>query len=111
MNLRCKLRHASGVTDTFEWNSETGELGGTVARQLAITIGEVLAEGVAGWGPQYCLAYPVRDPLHTPVETAVVLAMTSYYLPPELAAIYPEPPAELLADPDDADPNDPRVTY
>jgi hypothetical protein len=61
-------------------------------------------------GPQFYLEYPIRDPRHVPAEMAVALAFEGFRLPPELAAVYPEPPPELLANPD-IDPDDPAITY
>jgi len=110
MHLKARLRQASGVAGTFEWDSETGELGGTMARQVAIACAEALAAGATGYGPQCCVDYPVTDPLHTPVEMAVIVATLGWSLPPELEAVQPEPPGdELLYDPDGPTPDIPGV--
>jgi hypothetical protein len=85
---------------SLEWDSETGRLAGTLARAVEARIVEYKALGVVGWGPQDCLEHPVTDPLHKPEEFALVVAAMGFILPPELEAVYPVPPDELLYDPE-----------
>jgi hypothetical protein len=97
MWIKAQIQHCAGKgSGDLEWHSETGHLSGSLARQVLITIREALAQGEAGWGPQHCLGYPIKNSLHTPAEMAVILDLMGFIVPAELAAVYPEPTAEQL---------------
>jgi hypothetical protein len=104
MHIKLTLEKVWGRRGTFEWDSESGELGGDFAKDVAVAVNEAVTLGVAGWGPQFCLDYPIKDPLHTPAEMAVVLTQSSFILPAELLAVYPKPPPIDISD-------DPTIDY
>jgi hypothetical protein len=92
MKINTTLQDQAGRSGTSTWNSDTGKLGGTFARELAIDLDQAVTRGAAGWGAKYDLGYPIKDPYHDTVEMAVMLEVAGFELRPELAAVYPMPP-------------------
>lgn len=81
---------AIGESIEFDWDPETGELRGPGADRVRDLARAAKRRGWADAAP-LPWSYPVSDPLRRPVELAVVLG-NWYRLPPDLRAVYPEPP-------------------
>ncbi|HEX4210812.1 MAG TPA: hypothetical protein VHY56_10490 [Candidatus Binataceae bacterium] len=101
MNLKAMLRKWSDpVVGDIDWDSESSRLDGALAPSIRRFVDEARATGHVAWGPHGCLDHPITDPLRTPAEFALILDVMGFVLPPGLAEAYPEPPAELLQDPE-----------
>ncbi len=86
---------------TLVWDSDTGELGGTLAETVRREAEGFRADGGVGFGPALQFSYPVHDPLRTPAEMAAILANLRYELPAELARAMPR--CDWTAPADDPD--------
>jgi len=98
MRVKVQLQRRLGRSGTLEWDSDTGELGGTLANEVACALDEAKTRGSVEWAAAIpsSLTYPIRDPRHAPAEFAVILGSMGFTLPPELAAAYPVPSDEQL---------------
>lgn len=67
------------TTTILHWNSTTGELAGDDAllEILNFTIHTSIQQGYCSVNPT--LNYPVKNPLHNPLEMAVVVAFINYH--------------------------------
>ncbi len=81
---------------SLEWDSETGRLGGTLASRVARRIEEAQHNGGIALGPMGEHLFATPDPLHDPVQMAVVLDVMGFILKhpavAELARYYPQLP-------------------
>ncbi len=96
MRIEAKLKKYPGPTErgSVVWDSETGELAGSLAAEIAEAAHEADARGWVPVGPMFSYELPVKDVLHTPAEFAAVLYYLGYdELPRELAGEFScEPP-------------------
>jgi hypothetical protein len=90
---------------TLIWDSETGELGGTLAGTIRAIAREAKRSGVVA------LDYPipsswefkVKDPLRFPAEFTALLLSLHFDVPGELRSYVPDPPFRSR--------NDPTIVY
>jgi hypothetical protein len=86
------------------WDSETGELAGTLAAEIERAAHDADARGWVPAGPEFSYEYRVKDTLHSPAEFAAILYHLGYdELPAELAGAFklPEYPDPLEGMSDD----------
>jgi hypothetical protein len=84
------------VTGDLSWDSETGEMTGSLAERIRTAALEAKDRGWIPAGPLRQEDLPIKDPLHRPDELAAVLLFLGFNLPAELLAIYhPEFPDPL----------------
>jgi hypothetical protein len=73
---------------TIIWDSETGEIGGSLADEIGAEAAQARGRGEVPAGPQFSYIYPTPDPLHHPDQLAAVLLWMGFFLPDELLAQY-----------------------
>jgi hypothetical protein len=91
MRLEAELKpwpSTSHFAGTLAWDSETGEIGGTLAGAVREAALEAKAWGKVPAGPQFAYEYPIADPFHRPDELAAILQFMEFELPAELASQY-----------------------
>jgi hypothetical protein len=90
------------ITGDLIWDSDTGEMSGSLAEEIRRVALEAKDRGWIPAGPQLGCDLPIKDPLHTPEELAAVLIFLHFDLPAELLAIYhpkfPDPLEGATAD-------------
>jgi hypothetical protein len=85
--LRSSNSRLSGSLE-FEWDPETGKLGGRDAEEVRIAAEEAKRAGYA-LGHPHPTSYRITDPLRRMGDMAVILG-SLWRLSPELAAAYPK---------------------
>jgi hypothetical protein len=94
MRIEAKLKKYPGPEEcgSIVWDSETGNLAGTLAAEIKEAAHEADARGWIPAGPQFSYELKVKDTLHKPGEFAALLYYLGYCaLPDELAAEFKLP--------------------
>ncbi len=93
MRLKTTLHEYPGHDEagTIEWDSATGELGGSLAAEISAAATEARHRGyvVLVHPVPSSYRYKVKDPLRKPTEFAALLESMLYEAPPELAEYRP----------------------
>ncbi|MGB8411825.1 MAG: hypothetical protein WCE23_03270 [Candidatus Binatus sp.] len=76
---------------TIVWDSETGEVSGSLADRVLEAARAALERGWISAGAQLQEELPIKNPLHDPTEFGAVIIYLGYELPPELLAEFKLP--------------------
>ena len=93
MRIEATLKKYPGpeARGSIMWDSETGEISGTLAAEVEDAARQAQRRGWIPCGPQFQNELPVKAVLHTPTEFAAVVCYLGYELPPELVAEFKLP--------------------
>ncbi len=100
MRLKTTLYKYPGHDEagTIEWDSATGELGGSLAAEVAAAAAEARANRyvVLVHPIPSSYRYKVKEPLRNATEFAALLESMLYEVPPELAQYRPRVPGRKM---------------